>query len=205
MQSESTVKIAENLAAEGYSGLFLSNDPGLADSIWLNGENRVHLERIVQDSHYPDLTRLLASELLYAEAPDYPPEEWGDTLAYLYSQALAITGDKTGPFRISGNQWGFMYHFDELGIKDYGALGIHLVNIGPTAIPYLTKLLDNPDIILYEGSEEATLGNSLDYRVKDAAAYYIGQISGIPVKFYEQTADRDAEIKRLKETLKNDK
>ncbi|MCX9009872.1 MAG: hypothetical protein OIN66_02010 [Candidatus Methanoperedens sp.] len=203
MQKEPIEKIVEDLTKAGYSGLFLSGEHSLADSIWHDGENRIYLEQIVQSSHYSNLTRLLASEVLYTKVPDYPPEEWTGTLAYLYSQALAITGDKTGHFQISGNQWGFMYHTDQLGVKDYGTLGTHLVETGPKAIPYLTKLLDNQETIFYEGSQDATLGNSLAYRVKDAAAYFISQITGIPVKFYEQTTDRDAEIARLKEALKN--
>ncbi len=65
-----------------------------------------------------------------------------------------------------------------------------------------TLLLIASDTIFYEGSQEATTGGSLKYRVKDAAAFYLGKIAGIPVKFYEQNADRDAEIERLKEALK---
>ncbi|HEX3045105.1 MAG TPA: hypothetical protein VHY08_10140 [Bacillota bacterium] len=94
-----------------------------------------------------------------------------------------------------------MYHTDELGVKDYGALGAHLVETGLKAVPYLTKILGNQDTFFYKGSQEATLGNSLGFRVKDAAAYYISKVTGIPVKFYQQTADRDAEIERLKATL----
>ena len=203
MQSEQIKNIAKKLIEAGYSGLFLSGRHNLADSIWRNGENRNYLEQIVQSSHYSDLARLWASEVLYTKASDYPLEEWDDILAYLYSQALAITGDKTANLQILGNQWGFMYHTDKFGIKDYGPLGTHLVKTGPKAIPHLAKLLDDPGLIPYEGSRDATLGNSLAYRVKDAAAYYIGQITGIPVKFYKQTPDRDAEIERLKEALKN--
>ncbi|MCP2727807.1 hypothetical protein [Limnofasciculus baicalensis] len=202
MQSEPIETIAINLTDAGYSGLFLSGRHNLSDSIWQKGENRIYLEQIVQSSNYSDLTRLLASEILYEKVSHYPPEEWEDNLAYVYAQALAITGSETGDFQILGNQWGFMYHTDKQGVKDYGTLGTHLVNTGKKAIPYLTKLLDNSEIIFYEGSQEATLGNSLRYRVKDAAAFYIGKIAGIPVKFYEQNADRDAEIERLKETLK---
>lgn len=203
MQLQPIEKIAADLTKAGYSGLFLSGDHNLADSIWRNGESRIYLEQIVQSSHYSDLARLLASELLYAKIPDYPPEEWRATLAYVYSQAVKITGDSAGTSKLSGNLWGFMHHSDELSSKDYGPLGTHLVRVGSKAVPYLTKLLDNPDTIFYEGSQEATLGNSFTYRVKDAAAYYIGQITNILVKFYEQLADRDAEIERLKEALKH--
>lgn len=201
-QPEPIEVIVKNLTEAGYSRLFMSGSHDLSNSIWQNGENRIYLEQIVQSSNYSDLTRLLASELLYEKVPDYPPAKWQDTLAYLYSQALAITGDKTGAFQIAGNQWGFMYYIDELEVKDYGILGTHLVATGTRAIPYLAELLDNTNTFFYVGSKEATLGNSLGYRVKDAAAYYIGQISGIPVTFYEDTTNRDAEIERLKKALK---
>jgi hypothetical protein len=201
LQTEPIEEIARDLAKAGYSGLFQYGDRSLADSIWQSGENRLYLEEIVRSSNYSDLTRLLASEVLYAKASGYPPENLGGTLAYLYSQALAMTGDTTGTFQLLGNQWGFMYHTDELGVKDDGVLGAHLIETGVKAVPYLTKLLDNPDPIFYEGSQEATLGNSLGYRVKDASAYYISKITGIPVKFYQQITDRDAEIERLKATM----
>jgi hypothetical protein len=203
MPSESVEEVVQGIINAGYSGLFLRGDRSLSDSIWQNGENRTYLEQIVQSSEYPDLSRILASEVLYEKVSDYPPEEWDSTLAYLYSQALALTGVETGGVQITGNQWGFMYHSDEAGVQDYGALGLHLVETGTTAIPHLTKLLDNTDTIFYEGSREATLGNSLRYRVKDAAAYFIGKIAGILVQFYEQPADRDTEIERLKQVLNN--
>lgn len=203
MSQEALQTISASLTDAGYAGLFLSGDRGLSDSIWQNGENRTYLEQIVQSSDYPDLARILASEVLYEKVPDYPPAGWDNTLAYLYSQALALTGVETGGLQITGNQWGYMYHSDEVGIQDYGTLGLHLVETGITAISHLTKLLDNTDIIFYEGSREATLGNSLRYRVKDAAAYFIGKITGTPVQFYEQLADRDTEIERLKQVLNN--
>ncbi|MGB3695719.1 MAG: hypothetical protein WA896_11610 [Spirulinaceae cyanobacterium] len=202
-QSDSIETIAQSLTEAGYSGLFLQSDRSLSTSIWQNGENRIYLEHIVKSSNYSDLTRLLASEVLYANVGNYPPEEWRHTLAYIYSKALGITGSETGNFEILGNQWGFMYHAEEQGAKDYGELGTHLIETGTEATPYLTELLDNSETIFYEGSQEATLGNSLEYRVKDAAAYFIGQITGIPVVFHEQHTDRDAEIERLKETLDN--
>ncbi len=204
--SEASQAIAKQLTTAGYSGLFLSGDHNKSALIWNSGKNQVHLEHIVRDTQAADLARLLASEVLYAFAPGYPPESWTSTLAQVYARALAITGiDTSGEFHLSGELWGFMYHWDGQDVKDYGALGTHLVSTGSRAIPYLAKLLDNRDRIIYEGSQEATLGSSLGYRVKDAAAYYIGQIAQIQVKFYPQTAERDAEIERLKANLQQRK
>jgi hypothetical protein len=201
MGVESVDDVAARLAEAGYAGLFLYGDRGQAESIWRDGANRARLEQIVRGDRFPDLTRLLASELLYAKAPGYPPDGWGETLARLYAYALATTGDNAGTAPLSGNQWGFMYYTDQLGVADYGPLGAHLLAAERAAIPHLAPLLDDTDAIVYEGSRDATTGNNLAYRVKDAAAYYIGKLAGIPVRFHEQPADRDAEIERLKAAL----
>ena len=202
MSAETAATIASRISEAGYTGLFLSGDHNRAATIWHQGAHRGQLEQIVQSSQYDDLTRILASEILYAQAPDYPPPDWADTLGYLYARALAITADTSGPLQLTGNAWGFMYHTDTLGVTDYGQLGTHLVAVGPAAVPYLSQLLANTDVIFYEGSKEATVGNSFAYRVKDAAAYFIGKITGTPVAFHKKNRDRDAEIERLKATLR---
>ena len=48
---------------------------------------------------------------------------------------------------------------------------------------------------------EATLGGELAYRVKDAAGYYIGRLTGRPVAFHDDVVERDAEIARLRAAL----
>lgn len=194
-------KLVNQLKEAGYSGLFQYGERSLADAVWQEGKNEEALRQIVLHSEYEVYIRLLASEVLYSKNADYPPADWKDTLAYIYAQALAISGHQEG-ILIAGNPWGFMYFYDKSGIADYGSLGSHLINTGRPAIPYLVALLNNDNSLFYEGSKEATIGNSLKYRVKDAAAYYIGKITGIPVQFHEKHADRDTEIERLKEQLK---
>lgn len=194
-------KLANQLKEAGYSELFQYGERSLADAVWQEGKNEEALRQIVLHPEYEVYIRLLASEVLYAKSTDYPPADWKDTLAYIYAQALEIAGHQEG-ILIAGNQWGFMYFYEKSGITDYGSLGGHLVNTGKSAIPHLVTLLKNDNSLFYEGSKEATIGNSLKYRVKDAAAYYIGKIAGIPVQFHESHADRDAEIERLKEQLK---
>jgi hypothetical protein len=39
----------------------------------------------------------------------------------------------------------------------------------------------------YQGSKEATIGNAYGYRIKDFAAYYIGRILGVPLKYYPES------------------
>lgn len=177
----------------GYRGLFLAGDHSAAASIWHDGEGRDALMAVVRSARYGDLERVLASEVLYQNAGGYPPDGCGDLLGGIYASALAITGAADRPIVLTGNEWGFMYHSG-----GEGALGAHLLEAGVAAVPHLYPLLDDSASIFYEGSHEAMLGNNLHYRVKDAAAYYIGRLIGIPVPFREKILERDAEIERLK-------
>jgi hypothetical protein len=190
-------KVAQELGRAGYRGLFMAGDRSSAGSVWRDGENREALEEIVRDDQRGDLERVLASEVLYRFHDGYPPDGWKDTLGQVYARALAITGTGDRPIVLTGNDWGFLYHADEIGARDDGPLGAHLLEVGPAAVPHLVPLLDDPATIFYEGSQEAMLGNSLGYRVKDAAAYFIGKFTGIPVRFHQELDERDAEIDRL--------
>ena len=63
------------------------------------------------------------------------------------------------------------------------------------------ELLGDPSPLFYEGSQDATLGNSFGYRVKDAAAYFIGRLTGKTVPFHNELEARDAEIERFEDEL----
>jgi hypothetical protein len=192
--------LANALTKAGDIDLFHRMDYRLVDSIWSNGKNESGLMEIVMQRHYSDLARLMASEILFHSKKDYPSKELLDTLAYVYARALYITGD-TKNYPLMGNEWGFMYYTDKDSIKDYEIIGSHLMLTGIKVVPYLMNLLNDTNIIVYWGSQEATLGNSLRYRVKDAAAFYISKIKHIPVHFYDDFSKRDAEVKRLYEEL----
>jgi hypothetical protein len=192
--------LASHLVSTGDIDFFHRMDYHMVDSFWNHGKNKSALLEIVTQNHYPHYARLLASEILFHSDSTYPPYALLDTLAYVYARALYITGD-TKTYPLMGNEWGFMYYNDKDGITDYEVIGAHLMLTGKRAVPYLRPLLNDTDIIVYWGSEEATIGNSLMYRVKDAAAYYIGKITGIPVKYFEHNDERDAEIERLKMEL----
>jgi hypothetical protein len=186
-------RLVDDLGGAGYRGLFLAGEQSSAASFWSDGANREALLAIVADRRYGDLERVLASEILYANDPAYPPRGWDDLLGSVYARALAITGTGDRPIVLTGNEWGFLYHGG-----GEGALGAHLLAAGSAAIGHLVPLLDDPAPVFYEGSQEATLGNALDYRVKDAAAYYIGVLAGISVPFHAPFDQRDAEIERVK-------
>ena len=81
-------------------------------------------------------------------------------------------------------------------MPDDGPLAAHVIAVGAPAVPHLERLLGDDHRIYYEGSQEATIGNGLRYRVKDVAAYLIGRITGEPVAFHGDPAERDAEIER---------
>lgn len=192
--------LAEQLKKARFDGLFQYGDHSQDGNVWQDGKNRKALLEIVSDPKQDDYVRLLASEVLYGKDPGYPPRGIEDDLAYIYAKAVEISGSREGAL-LSGNLWGFMYYSDKDADYHYETLGKHLIHTGKKSVPHLARLLDNGNPIYYEGSEEATIGNGLRYRVKDVAAYYIGKIMGIPVAFHEQWPDRDAEIERLKQKL----
>jgi hypothetical protein len=195
-------KLAAQLKEGGYDGLFLSGSRDFADSIWQLEKNHRALLEIVAGARYDDYVRLLASEILFLKKKNFPPADMQDTLAYIYSNALFITATPSSNSGLYGNLWGYMYNGTQYGNANHDVLGSHLIQIGKKAVPYLSKLLDDTGLIFYEGSQEATKGNSYKYRVKDAAAYYIGEILGIPVQFHENFIDRDNEIDMLLKKIK---
>jgi hypothetical protein len=181
--------IARELAQAGYTGLFLTGDHSRAPAIWDGGANREALEAIVDGDGYGDLERVLAAEVLHAHADSRPDAALGP----VYARALALSGVRDGPLVFSGNLWGL------LGDGGDGPLGEHLLEAGDAAVEPLRALLDDTAPLLYEGSEDATIGNARGYRVKDAAAYFIGRLTGDDLALHEDPADRDAEIERLKD------
>ena len=196
MTPETADTLARDLGELGYRKLFLTADDSAVATVWRGGENRQALEEIVAGEGYGDLERLLAAEVLFAEDGGFPPDGARDALGEVYARALALTGAGDRPIVLTGNLWGFLYH-DEAE----GPLGEHLLAAGTATVPHLAALLDDDARVFYEGSQEAMLGNRLGYRVKDAAAYYIGKLTGKPVDYHEDPAERDAEIHRLRAGL----
>jgi hypothetical protein len=184
-------EVASQLSQAGYHGLFQMGERNAASAVF--GEGRDALEEIVGDDGYDDLQRLLAAETLFRFADGYPPDGERETLGRIYARGLALTGAGDRPLVLTGNAWGYLYENDE------GPLGEHLRAVGPAAVPHLAELLDDDAPLFYEGSQEAMLGAELGYRVKDAAAYYIGELTGTTVPFHRDVSERDAEIARLKD------
>jgi hypothetical protein len=181
------MSVADQLSRSGYHGLFQAGDRNAAPAIWAAGDGRGALEEIVSGDGYDDLQRLLAAEVLV----EFGARGDAETLGRIYARGLALTGAGALP----ANAWGLLWHDDE------GPLGAHLRATGEAVVPHLATLLGDDGDLVYEGSQEATLGNDFEYRVKDAAAYYIGVLTGHEVPFHEDLADRDAEIARLRTSL----
>ena len=183
---------ARELSQAGYTSLFLAGDESRAPAIWDGGANREALEAIADGDGYGDLERVLAAEVLHVYADGYGAGREA-ALGPIYARALALSGLRGGPLVFSGNLWGLLYDGGD------GPLGEHLLQAGDAAVDPLKALLDDTAPLLYEGSEDATIGNGRGYRVKDAAAYFIGRLTGEDVPFHEDRAERDAEIERLKD------
>jgi hypothetical protein len=90
--------------------------------------------------------------------------------------------------------------------EDAGTVGIAFLTIGEKAVPALSTLPgDERTHLRHQGSLEATVGNGYGYRIKDFAAYYIGKIIGISLKYYACLADGDARIGQLKKEIEQRK
>ena len=197
MVNNDSQHIVKILSETDYASLFYYSNKSSIDSVWQNGKNQKKIEKIVTDSKYSNYVRFLASEILFEKMKDYPPDTLRTELAKIYTEALMRTGGEVSKFRLSGNAWGLLYELDDVGI-----LGKHLISFGIYVIPYLINLLDNTEVVYYEGSKEATLGNSYKLRIKDFSAFFLGKIKTIPLKYYANNDERDLQIGRLKETLK---
>ena len=183
--------IAQKLADDSYGNFFnyLIPDQIIA-TVWAEAGGIAPLKAIIINEDAPLKARFLACEVLQQNrfialrSRDVKAE-----VIFIYAQALA--NNLTG----MANSWGFLYKHKH---DAFGPVGPMLFILGEEAIPELVKLLDNETIHLYHGSEEATVGNSYRFRVKDFAAYYICRIKNIKAVYHETHAARDAEIEKLK-------
>ena len=191
-----TNDLERRLMEARYTGLFLHGNNSQAESLWNDGKNRRSFENIIEKADSPPEAKFLSAEVLRHFRVQSNPKH-APMLAEAYAYALAHSSiEKEDYWFLDGNLWGFLYEMD-----DAGPLGKQLVEFGEAAIPHLKKLLDDNAKIIYEGSQEATIGNEYQYRIKDFAAFYISKIKNIPVVFHQELTKRDEEIERLKRLL----
>jgi len=189
MEKRGTSGLADRLQAIGYWGLFQGPDKHALNTLWSEANVPEALATLAGDPEAAMLARFLAAEILFEKQQQYPPVEQKQPLASVYVTALAKN------FTGTANTWGFP---DILG----GLAAEHLVALGPAAIPALSRQLDDDTPVYYEGSEEATIGDTYAYRVKDLAAFYIHQISNTLCEPDEDPGRRDEQIAKLKSALK---
>jgi hypothetical protein len=184
--------LERNLVETGYAALFLYGMGSKANSFWENGTYQKELEEIVYSETGAPQAKFLAAEILRRNGIDLY-----HTVAQVYAEALQHSSENTDEFwQINANEW--VQLFDTF---ETGPLGEQLLSFGNDAIPHLHALLDNTDLILYDGSEEATLGNKVPFRVKDLAAYFISTLVNRPLNLPEDTPGRDKVIEQLKTSL----
>lgn len=174
-------QLAEKLAGTTYSLLLQSLDEALLNELWTT-YGFPEFAVVVRDRHLPSLSRFLAAESIAQRHGS-----WGDlymkTVADLYVEGLAQD------FPGSANPWGLPF---ELGI-----LAQRVIKIGEAALEGLAGLLTNDRRLYFSGSEEATMGERYQYRVKDVAAVLVSRIAFLPYGDKDTPAERDEKILAL--------
>jgi hypothetical protein len=183
-----TSTLAQRLTTDVYGPSFVwpQHDHTIA-KIWSEPGNPAHLEALIDDRLVPPKARLLAAEALFKNDFTFLDRHDNTEIARIYADALA---HHVVP---AANVWGLLWVNERVG-----ELGGRLIMLGEDAIPALRALLDDHTVVdWYEGSEEATLGNSAKYRVRDFAAFYLARITNHPIAFHPDFAARDLEIGKL--------
>lgn len=188
METPDAASVASRLKQATFTGLFERLDHKTLDDIWDNGRARGALEELVADASADPQSRFLAAEILFARLPGYPPRQATGDLAGIYAAALRAVPEH------GANAWGLPGRVD-------GQLGRHVFALGAVAIPQLRGLLNDARAVGYEGSQDATLGNSFHFRVKDISASLIARIRGLPFAPEKDPAARDNAIRELTSNL----
>lgn len=189
MQPHDTAVLAATLRQTGFMDLFQAQDRSLLEGIWSGGLARHALEEIVADSAADANSRFLAAEILFNNDPAYPPADRIEELAEIYTEALRHAG------QMAANPWG-------LPGRAAGVIAGHVYRLGVTVVSDLQTLLDDQHSVSYDGSKEATIGNSYAYRVKDIAAELISHLLDVPFGPERNLELRDKAIQELIETIR---
>jgi hypothetical protein len=164
--------------------------------------NHQALHDIVRSVDASPRARFLAAELLRKSGALDLKDVNTDALAEAYCQALLTCTSESGfGLGLAGNAWGYLWHDGTLG------LGQVLIDLGEASVPALRRLAAHNEVVLYEGSREATTGDALMPRAKDFAAYYLQRITGgtmRPITLGDRDfAARDAAIAQLLSVLQD--
>ncbi|MFT6502551.1 MAG: hypothetical protein ACJASQ_002678 [Crocinitomicaceae bacterium] len=158
------------------------------NTIWSDTNNHVLMDRIMTASDISMEAKFLVCEIYFKKDHRFLERYFIKDIAEIYASALV--NNYTG----MANSWGLLYEHE-----DAGTAGAVFLILGDLAIPTLTKLLEDDRILLsYNGSIESTIGNGYKFRIKDFAAYYIGEILNTPLKYFPENPERDSQINELK-------
>jgi hypothetical protein len=177
------MSVADELAKLDYVELFLRTGTAQMDRLWSRWNGPRDLEALAVDPNAAWEPRFLAAEILFRKRSDFPSADQRNALASAYVDALRAAS--------VANPWGLPGELD-------GPAGQHLVSLGEAVTPGLMPLLDDDRRVPYWGSQEATLGNSYAFRVKDFAAFFLSTIRGLPYVLHRDPSARDADIEKLK-------
>lgn len=184
MRSHKESELAGRIGRFAFGDLFEAPDQRALDALWEDGRSRPVLESLVADTAADWRARFLAAEILFTKLPGYPPAEAKADLAAVYAAALRDVPNS------AANPWGLPGTVD-------GPIARHVLELGDAAVHALGGLLEDTRLVVYEGSKEATFGNSFHYRVKDIAAALIARIRKLPIVSDESPAVRDSAIQKL--------
>jgi len=182
MSRGSPHELAAELAARGYTDLFMRAGTEDLDRVWNRPRGPQELEALAVDPSASWEPRFLAAEILFRKRPGFPRSDQRAALASVYVEALRHA--------TMGNPWGLPGELD-------GDAARHLMSLGEPVAVALEPLLDDQRRIPFWGSKEATLGNSFAFRVKDFAASFMNAIRGRPYVLHIDPSDRDADIQKL--------
>ena len=180
------MNVAAELAKLDYVELFLRTGTAQMDRLWTAANGPRDLEALAVDPNAAWQPRFLAAEILFRKLPGFPSGEQKQALAVAYVETLRAAS--------IGNPWGLPGELD-------GPAGQHLVSLGEVASSGLIALLDDGRRVPYWGSQEAMLGNSYTFRVKDFAAFFLSRIRGVPYVLHTDPAARDGAIQALRNPL----
>jgi hypothetical protein len=192
--------LVKRLAARNYRQL-VSEGNAESETMRADGANAQALTRLILDATQAERVRFLALELSWTRIGHLPEDISKQEAAGLMTSALQHTPFEQDNWGLAGNDWGLLWFLEADGYEGAQSLGLHLISLGHDALEPLEKMLDNTTLVEYEGSKEAMVGNDLGYRVMDVAAYFIGRITGKPMQYSADVAERDRGIAALKAQL----
>ncbi len=186
--SNNCLEIESQLKESSYDRLFVEKGYSLPDG----PDSRKCLLQILADDSMDSITRFFAAKLLLEDGSELSLEE-GEAVVAAYAEAIAASAYPSGRWLgLTGNLW-------LVGGSEWtpGSLGMQLVRMESVSMEALFPLLEDDRPLAFEGSEEATLADMHNLRVKDAVAAIIAQQANLELKWSPRSSERDLVIQEL--------